>query len=193
MAKTYFLIGGARSGKSSYAEELSKKISKKVAYLATSQIIDEEWEKRVAVHRQRRPHFWRTYEFANADITAGEFSDIYDTIIRDKNEVVLLDCITLLIFRLMHRYDFNDMEILDNALEKKIEEDVVSFFDACIEKIKSANIDCVIVSNEVGLGIVPPYPLGRIFRDIIGIVNMKIADFSDEVFFFVAGICQKIK
>jgi adenosylcobinamide kinase/adenosylcobinamide-phosphate guanylyltransferase len=193
MAKTYFLIGGARSGKSSYAEGLSKRISSDVAYLATSQIIDEEWEKRVEIHRKRRPQSWKTYEFKNSDIAIEEFYDIFDRIIEDKNRVILLDCITLMIFRIMHKYVLKDMETIDNALEKKIEQDVISFFEKFLDRIKDSDIECVIVSNEVGLGIVPPYPLGRVFRDITGIINMKIADFSNEVFFFVAGICQKIK
>ncbi|MBC8390487.1 MAG: bifunctional adenosylcobinamide kinase/adenosylcobinamide-phosphate guanylyltransferase [Actinobacteria bacterium] len=193
MSKLFFLLGGVRSGKSEYSEKLVSSISEKVAYIATSEIIDDEMKKRIEVHRKRRPKSWETYEILGEDIKIYKLREIFNQIISKKIDVVLIDCITNLLSRIIYKYKLDEVEVIDNKLEKTIEEEVVLFFDSFLEIIKNSNLNVVIVSNEVGLGVVPPYSLGRIFRDLMGIINKKVAGCSDEVYFFVAGLRQRLK
>ena len=193
MSKLFFLLGGVRSGKSEYSEKLVSSISEKVAYIATSEIIDDEMKKRIEAHRKRRPKSWETYEILGEDIKIYKLREMFNQIISKKIDVVLIDCITNLLSRIIYKYKLDEVEVIDNKLEKTIEEEVVLFFDSFLEIIKNSNLNVVIVSNEVGLGIVPPYSLGRIFRDLMGIINKKVAACSDEVYFFVAGLRQRLK
>jgi len=193
LSKLFFLLGGVRSGKSEYSEKLVSSISEKVAYVATSEIIDDEMKKRIEVHRKRRPKSWETYEILGEDIKIYKLREIFNQIISKKIDVVLIDCITNLLSRIIYKYKLDEVEVIDNKLEKTIEEEVVLFFDSFLEIIKNSNLNVVIVSNEVGLGVVPPYSLGRIFRDLMGIINKKVAACSDEVYFFVAGLRQRLK
>jgi adenosylcobinamide kinase/adenosylcobinamide-phosphate guanylyltransferase len=193
LSKLFFLLGGVRSGKSEYSEKLVSSISEKVAYIATSEIIDDEMKKRIEVHRKRRPKSWETYEILGEDIKIYKLREIFNQIISKKIDVVLIDCITNLLSRIIYKYKLDEVEVIDNKLEKTIEEEVALFFDSFLEIIKNSNLNVVIVSNEVGLGVVPPYSLGRIFRDLMGIINKKVAACSDEVYFFVAGLRQRLK
>jgi len=193
LSKIFFLIGGARSGKSEYSEQLATSISGRVAYLATARIIDDEMKKRIDYHRKRRPESWKTFELEKDIIEIGEVRDIFSKIISENFEVVVIDCITNLLFRLIYRYNLDNIEIIDNTLEKEIERASGSFFEKFLEILKGCNLKIIIVSNEVGLGVVPPYPFGRIFRDLMGIVNKRIAAASDEVYFFMAGLMQRMK
>ena len=191
--KIYFLLGGARSGKSEYAEQFATSLSEKVAYLATATITDEEMEKRVQQHKKRRPLSWRTFEIESENIDLLLISGIVEKINASDCEVLLIDCITNLLFRLVYKYNIENLELIDNKLEKIIENEIASFFDNFLKLLKSARFDSIVVSNEVGLGIVPSYPFGRIFRDLMGVVNKKMAAAADEVYFFVAGLKQKLK
>ena len=193
MGYTYFLLGGARSGKSSYAEELAKKIDGKTAYIATAQIIDEEMQKRIDIHKSRRSSSWKTFEFVGDNPSIKDFEEIIKTISSENYEVVIIDCITILLFRLIHKYRLDEMEIIDSSLEKKIEDETGLFFTMFLEIVRSGNVKFILVSNEVGMGVVPSYPLGRAFRDLMGSVNKQIAAASDEVYFFIAGLKQKLK
>jgi adenosylcobinamide kinase / adenosylcobinamide-phosphate guanylyltransferase len=191
--KIYFLLGGARSGKSEYAEQYATSLSEKVAYLATATVTDEEMEKRVKQHKKRRPLSWHTFEIESENIDLPLMDDIVKKINKSGCEVLLLDCITNLLFRLAYKYNIENLELIDNKLEKIIENEVVSFFDNFLMLLKSASFNSIVVSNEVGLGIVPSYPFGRIFRDLMGVVNKKMAAAADEVYFFIAGLKQKLK
>jgi len=193
MGYIYFLLGGARSGKSSYAEELARNISDEVAYIATAEIIDEEMQKRINIHKSRRPVLWKTYEFISITPTVKDFEEIIKKILKENYKVVIIDCITILLFRLIHRYRLDEMEIIDSRLEKKIEEEIGIFFSAFIKFAVTTSLKFIIVSNELGMGVVPSYPLGRVFRDLMGTVNKQIAAVSDEAYFFIAGLKQKIK
>jgi adenosylcobinamide kinase/adenosylcobinamide-phosphate guanylyltransferase len=193
MGYTYFLLGGARSGKSSYAEELADSLGNEVAYIATAQVIDEEMQKRIDIHKSRRPVYWKTFEFGSNTPSIKDFEEIIKAISSENYKIVIIDCITILLFRLIHNYRIDEMEIIDSCLEKKIEDEVNIFFKMFLELTLSSNLKFVIVSNEVGMGVVPPYPLGRAFRDLMGAVNKQIAAASDEVYFFIAGLKQKIK
>ena len=193
MGYIYFLLGGARSGKSSFAEELAGKLSEKVAYIATAEVIDSEMQKRIDVHRSRRPASWKTLEFGSITPSIKDFEVIIKRILLDDYKVAIIDCITILLFRLIHKYRLDEMEIIDSILEKKIENEINIFFSEFIDLAVSSGLKLIIVSNELGMGVVPSYPLGRIFRDLMGTVNKQIAAASDEAYFFIAGLKQKIK
>jgi len=197
MGKIYFLLGGARSGKSEYSENLASSLSEKVAYLATAEIIDEEMKKRIELHRNRRPAGWQTFEFTESNIIIDDFNPVLQSVISAGMEVILIDCITNLLFRIVYKYRVEDLEIVDNDFERKIEKEVQEFFLQFLSQLSAArdkhNLNIIIVSNEVGLGLVPPYPFGRVFRDLLGLVNKKIAAESDEVYFFMAGLKMQIK
>jgi adenosylcobinamide kinase/adenosylcobinamide-phosphate guanylyltransferase len=196
MGKIYFLLGGARSGKSQYSEELAASISKDVGYLATAEIIDEEMEKRIEFHRQRRPGSWLTFEIDKDEFNIEKIEEIIDAAAQ-KLDVLLIDCITILLFRLIYKSELDDLEVMDNRLEREMEKKVEKFFDRVIAVLKNAsssyNLNIIIVSNEVGLGVVPPYPFGRVFRDMLGLINKKIAGISDEVYFFISGLNLRMK
>jgi adenosylcobinamide kinase/adenosylcobinamide-phosphate guanylyltransferase len=197
MGKIYFLLGGARSGKSEYSESLASSLSTKVAYLATAEIIDEEMKKRIELHKIRRPAGWQTFEFGKSSICIDDFNPVLESVISKQMDVILIDCITNLLFRIVYKHRVEDLEIIDNAFERKIEAEVLEFFDQFLSQLIKAgnehNLNIVIVSNEVGLGLVPPYPFGRVFRDLLGLANKKIASASDEVYFFVAGLKIQMK
>lgn len=193
MGYIYFLLGGARSGKSSYAEELANNLGNEAAYIATAQIIDEEMQKRIDIHRSRRPVGWKTFEFGSNTPSIKDFEEMIKTVSSENYKVVIIDCITILLFRLIHKYRLDEMEIIDNRLEKKIEDETNIFFTMFLKLALSSSLKFIIVSNEVGLGVVPSYPLGRAFRDLMGAVNKQIAAASDEAYFFIAGLKQKIK
>jgi adenosylcobinamide kinase / adenosylcobinamide-phosphate guanylyltransferase len=193
----YFILGGARSGKSSFSEELAMSLSERVGYLATGQIIDDEMNKRIDIHKKRRPQHWKTFEIEASEINISDIEKVIQKAVAGKINVLIIDCITNLLFRLIHKYSLDRLEILENSLENKIENEITDFFDKFISAERRAadtmGIDIIIVSNEAGMGLVPAYPLGRIFRDMLGTVNKKIAAVSDDVHFFVAGIGMKIK
>ena len=197
MSRIFLLLGGARSGKSSYAEKMAEKMSQNVAYIATSEIIDEEMEKRVLVHRKRRPSTWETYEIENRYPVLDDFEKIFSQILKNKHDVVIIDCVTILLFRIIHEFKIDESDIINSEIEKQIEKKVKAFFSGLLEMLRkissSKNIDFIVVSNEVGMGIVPAYPLGRIFRDIMGMINIMISENADEVYFFIAGNKIRIK
>jgi adenosylcobinamide kinase / adenosylcobinamide-phosphate guanylyltransferase len=193
MGYLYFLLGGARSGKSSYAEELANNFGNEVAYIATAQIIDEEMKKRIDIHKSRRPVYWKTFEFGGNTPSIQDFEEMLKTISSENYKIVIIDCITILLFRLIHKYRIDEMEIIDSSFEKKIEDETGLFFKTFLELALSSDLKFIIVSNEVGMGVVPPYPLGRAFRDLMGAVNKQIATAADEVYFFIAGLKQKLK
>ncbi len=175
MAKIIFVLGGARSGKSAFAMELAKGY-RRVTYLATARILDEEMAERVRRHKQIRPSSWQTIESPlEVDKKILE--------LESGTDLVLLDCLTLYITNLL--LDDNQKE----AKEAYIMEEMGKICRASA----NATFDVIMVSNEVGLGIIPDNPLGRQFTDIAGIVNQKVAQHASEVYFLVAGIAKRIK
>jgi adenosylcobinamide kinase / adenosylcobinamide-phosphate guanylyltransferase len=170
--KSYFITGGARSGKSAFAEKLASELAGKRAYLATAQALDPEMAARIEKHRKDRDSTWDTYEepLAVAELLK-KLSGRYD--------VVLLDCLTLWLSNVMAHTDG------DSVVSLRSDELVASICDF--------NGVCIIVSNEVGLGIVPDNALARRFRDLAGILNQRVAQEADEVYFTAAGIPMKIK
>ena len=173
------ILGGARSGKSSYAQSLAEERGKSVTFLATAQALDDEMTTRIQEHRRKRPPAWETLE-----IPLGISLHVEQI----KSEVVILDCITLLVSNLLMQFVKDDLvheASFTQALQKEVDELI-----ACIH---TGRQDWIIISNEVGLGLVPPYQMGRVYRDGLGWANQQLARTADKVIFMVAGIPTAIK
>ncbi len=173
-----FILGGARSGKSAYTLELVKRKIGKVLFVATATASDEDMQKRIGAHRDQRPAHWHTLE-APIRVSAA---------IREALPVdwIILDCVTLLASNLL-------LEMNDPVTSKDYETRLAEEISSLIGIISSRKSNWVIVSNEVGLGLVPPYPLGRVFRDGLGRANQRLAQAADTVLLMVAGIPTSIK
>lgn len=184
MGHITFITGGARSGKSRYAERLAKERGKQVSYIATSIPFDEGMKNRIKKHRQRRPKEWMTIE------RYQDFGEILGTKEYEKTDIFLVDCITVMINNLMFYsgldFDHCRVEQVDE-LEKEIFQEVEKLLLLAEQK------DMILVSNEVGMGLVPAYKMGNYYRDIVGRVNQWIASKADEVFFLVSGLPMKLK
>lgn len=173
------ILGGARSGKSSYAQSLAEETGKSVTFLATAQALDEEMSARIQRHRAERPGDWETLEIP---------FDIASHVQQIKSEVIILDCVTLLASNLLMKFvkdDLVDEALFKIAVQKEVEELIVS--------IHRQKQDWLIISNEVGLGLVPPYQMGRVYRDWLGWANQRLARDADKVILMVAGIPMVVK
>ncbi|RZM88854.1 MULTISPECIES: bifunctional adenosylcobinamide kinase/adenosylcobinamide-phosphate guanylyltransferase [unclassified Escherichia] len=177
------VTGGARSGKSRHAEALIGD-TPQVLYIATSQVFDDEMAARIEHHRQGRPAHWHTVE---------RWQNLDELINADINpqSAVLLECITTMVTNLLFEYGGDkDPEKWDyNAMEQAINGEIQSLIAAC----QCSTAKVVLVTNEVGMGIVPENRLARHFRDIAGRVNQQLAAAADEVWLVVSGIGVKIK
>lgn len=174
------ITGGARSGKSSFAESLYKD-DDKVVYIATSRVIDEEMEERIKLHRSSRPNSWRTYE--------GNYN-LEEAIGAEKN--YLLDCITILTSNIM--FDMSkSVEYIDYKLQAKIEDKVIFEIESLRKNIIDRGYNLIMVTNELGDSIVPQHHISRVFRDIQGRINQRIAALSDELYLVCCGVPVKIK
>jgi len=171
MGKITLILGGARSGKSTYAASLAKKY-RKVAFIATCRALDKEMAERIKLHRKARPKGWKTFE------ETGKIESLLPKI-GDGFDCIIIDCLTLLVSNL----------ILSGIKEKQILQKI----NAMLVNLRKKKAKAIIVSNEVGSGIVPRNKLGRNFRDIAGKVNQAVAKEADAVFFTIAGIPTKIK
>lgn len=172
MGKITFILGGVRSGKSQMAIKMAKKKNGKVAFIATCVPMDKEMKKRVSMHRKARPAHWQTFE---------EPEDIHSLLrkIDNKFDIIIIDCLTILVSNML----------LKNLKDKDIEEKINQTMFA----LKRNKAEAIIVSNEVGMGIVPDNKLAREFRDIAGKINQITAKKSDEVFFMISGLPLSIK
>ncbi|MCL5959776.1 MAG: bifunctional adenosylcobinamide kinase/adenosylcobinamide-phosphate guanylyltransferase [Chloroflexi bacterium] len=183
--KLILVLGGARSGKSAFAENLAKQIGDKVLYVATAAIGDEEMRRRVEQHRLRRPASWRTLE-AKVGVGKALASSASD------EEVILLDCLALLVSNVLLQHSTEDEESSQQAfaeIERAVEREV----DELVEAYRQSKATFIVVSNEVGLGLVPPYPLGRAYRDLLGVASQKVATHADEVYLLFAGVPVELK
>lgn len=181
-----FVIGGARSGKSSFAEMKAKEYAENVLYLATSVVTDQAMADRVKKHKEQRPKSWKTLEMYRDFKKLVDFSEFMDS------DAVMIDCITTLIGNLMFdsKLDFDSCSIEKvNELEEHITREVMCLIDVCNHNNKKL----IIVSNETGMGVVPSYYMGNYFRDISGRINNKISTMSDFMYFIFSGIPIKLK
>lgn len=181
MGSMITVTGGARSGKSALAEQLVAKAGENVLYIATARAFDDEMRDRIAHHQASRPSTWRTYEGCY-DIAAQ---------ISAHDGPVLLDCMTIFVTnRMMDRCEDWDNAPLDLAAE--LEQELHAEVDAWRAAVRDQGT-LVVVTNELGMGLVPAYRFGRIFRDVAGRLNQHLARVSDEVYFTVSGIPMKLK
>ena len=171
MNKITLIIGGARSGKSSYALRLAKKY-KKVAFIATCLGLDKEMRERIKLHKESRPKYWETFEEPKE--LAGLISKLNNGF-----DCILIDCLTLLVSNLI--------------LSQSTQEQIFKKIEELLLVLSKKKVKIILVSNEVGLGLVPVNKLGRDFRDVAGRVNQMVAKNAEEVFFIISGIALKIK
>ncbi len=172
MRELILISGGARSGKSSYAVELAKCRGTRVAFIATGAPCDEEMKKRIELHRASRPPQWKLIEEGkDIDALLPALSDGYDA--------VVIDCLGLLISNLL----------ADNLDDKEIERRIAGLADM----IRTLDLTTIVVSNEVGSGIVPMHALARRFRDLLGLASQMLARQADKVIVMQMGIPVMIK
>lgn len=194
MGKIILVTGGARSGKSSFAE--SKLLQKEgVCYIATGLVMkeDPEWQERVKLHQERRPQSWDTLE---------QYRDLASWIDQDNHSDYLLDCATMLttnrLFDLVNEWYpekgfLSDEQFLSKAEQARILEAIEAEWSQILSAMKGREATFWIVTNEVGLGIVPDTRLGRYFRDLQGRVNQLIAKEASEVYLIICGLAQQLK
>lgn len=182
MGKIILITGGARCGKSSFAEDYVKTHGQNIAYIATSQIYDDEMAYRVKLHQQRRPSSWQTFE---APFHAEKA--INDAFCH--HDIILFDCLTLYLSNYLCCKQTQSFSIEQLSTGAK------NMISALINTVhaQNANKTCVFVTNEVGSGIVPENALARKYRDLAGLCNQQIAKAANEVYFVVSGIPVKIK
>lgn len=173
------VLGGARSGKSEFAEDIYKDIDD-VTYIATAKAIDKEFEERIALHKARRNTKWTTIE-AYKDFASIEM----------KTKYYFLDDVTNMLTNILFDHlgarDIDDEDV--SLVEKLVIDEVATLFT----RVKEMDADIVIVSSELGAGLVPEAKLSRLFRDMHGKVNQYIAKDADEVYYVIASIGVKIK
>ncbi len=208
------ILGGARSGKSSYAEKIARETGRPALYIATATAFDDEMRERIANHRAARPSNWQTLEvqqgvgqavlnFLSSPLPVGEGLGVRDIPLPpgapfgdDKGPgdaprsgvraTILLDCVTLLVSNVL-------LSQPENAPFETVMEHIRGEIESLIAAQTQIGGQWLVVSNEVGLGIVPAYPLGRIYRDALGWANQRLAREAARVLFMVAGIPLVVK
>lgn len=172
MGRIILVLGGARSGKSAYAVRLAAAMDRRTAYVATLEFHDAEMDDRIKLHRAQRPPGWRTIE-------EGRNVDTVLDSLHSSHDVVIIDCLTNLVSNLLLQ------GLSREAIEKRIE----NLFAVA----RRVPFTTIVVTNEVGCGLVPETPLGRSFRDVAGVANQMAAREADEVFLVTAGIPLRLK
>lgn len=186
MAKIILISGAARSGKSSFAEELALKMDSPVAYLATAQALDEEMTARIAHHRKRRSGTdFHTFEEPLLPL---------DLLLKQHHRyhTWLLDCLTLYIANfLLAQVDQTNIttQLISTDIEDALNEQIKQLIDT----LAGLDINFLVVTNEVGWGLVPPDPVSRAYRDLVGRVNQQFAAVANEVYLLTMGIPLKLK
>ena len=194
MAKIVLVTGGARSGKSAFAEEqLADR--KRVCYIATGlpRGEDPEWQERIRLHQERRPASWTTQE---------QYAGLADWLREQSHPVYLLDCATLLtsnrLFDLIAQHFPDKLELTEEHFLSRQEQSFLlqlleEEWQELLSTIRQTNAECWIVTDEVGLGIVPETRLGRFFRDVQGKINQLIAKEASEAYLVICGLAQQLK
>lgn len=177
------VLGGARSGKSSYAEALAGAQGGGVLYVATAEAWDDEMRRRIEAHKAQRPAHWRTVEaprHPGVSIAAAPAAG------GPQPTAVLVDCLTLLANNIL-------ITLPEDASEAEATAALLAEVNELLAAYQASDAHWIIVSNEVGLGIVPAYPLGRLYRDALGRANQHVAARADTVVFMIAGIPMQVK
>ena len=181
LKKSVLILGGARSGKSQHAQELASQLGETVLFVATGQALDEEMAQRIAEHQENRPSSWRTVE-----VPLGVGAAIRRRFREER--VVVLDCITLLVSNIISQCSSGDR--VDAGLAKS---ELTREVDELVACIRNLTATFILVSNEVGLGLVPANRVGRLYRDLLGGANQEIARHADEVLMMIAGLPVVVK
>ena len=194
MAKIVLVTGGARSGKSAFAEERLAD-QERVCYIATGlpRGEDPEWQERIRLHQERRPASWTTQE---------QYAGLADWLREQSHPVYLLDCATLLtsnrLFDLIAQHYPDKLELTEeNFLSRQEQSFLLQLLEEewqeLLSTIRQIDSECWIVTDEVGLGIVPETRLGRFFRDVQGKINQLIAKEASEAYLVICGLAQQLK
>lgn len=199
------VTGGSRSGKSEYAENLTMHYPAAVcqeklqnllhpedaryAYFATAKITDDEMAERVRRHQERRSAAWQTYEgYTHLEEVLHEIQGKYEGILLDSVSTM----ITNLLFDFIGDVDWDTFDFADVDY-KRAEQVILKQFEILADAAEVTGAPLVIVTDEIGLGVIPETPLGRAFRDMMGLVNQALAKRAESVYFVVSGIPVKIK
>ena len=174
-----FLLGGARSGKSHYAEGWARQHGGAVLFVATAEAHDADMRQRIADHQTARPTAWHTLEAPRdcaSHIAACNF----------QHETLILDCITLMTSQVL-------LGLPKDATQQEANAAMLKEVERLLEVYARSDATWLVVSNEVGMGVVPPTRLGNLFRDMLGRANQRIAAQADELLLLVAGIPWRLK
>lgn len=182
LSKIILVTGGSRSGKSSFGEKLLNN-NDNVLYIATSIITDDEMKERVAIHKKRRNKKWKTFE---------GYKDLHNIIKESECDHIMLECITTMITNLIFD-QYTDFDNLSREEIDSLEESITIELKKIISTVREFNKEIVIITNEVGFGLVSQYKLGRIFTDISGRLNQLLGQLSDEAYLVVSGLPLKLK
>lgn len=174
-----FVTGGARSGKSGLAEKMAGERGGAVTYIATARAGDDEMAERIASHRLRRPVGWETVE------APDDLPGVVEDALSSFEGTVLVDCLTVYISNVLLSQGIASGERMKRAVDLEM--------DRMVEVCSAGNGRVIVVSNEVGMGIVPDNSLARTFRDVAGRANQKLAAAAEEVYLCVSGIPMKVK
>ena len=183
-ARLILVLGGARSGKSTFAERLAARSCRSVAYIATAIASDADMHDRIARHRAARPTDWITIEEPLHLPTAVQQA-------AERADVILLDCATIW----LSNWLFMGETLDDEAISALHYDSALAEIAALTRTLTTldAGKTLIVVSNEVGMGIVPAYALGRVYRDVLGLVNQRLAGAAERVYWMVAGLGVDIK
>jgi adenosylcobinamide kinase/adenosylcobinamide-phosphate guanylyltransferase len=181
-ASLTLVLGGARSGKSAFAQQLASDLHVPVLFVATGVATDEEMAARIEVHRASRPPEWRCVE---APTQVGEALRCAAADVR----VVLVDCLSFLVSNCLVGAGASVSPAGEPVVWQRIEGEVAAMLQAS----RSRGVQLIVVSDEVGMGIVPEYPLGRTYRDLLGRANQRLAREAGAVYLMVAGLPVTVK
>jgi adenosylcobinamide kinase/adenosylcobinamide-phosphate guanylyltransferase len=176
--KITLITGGARSGKSRLAQEMAGKAGGPVLFVATAEAGDEEMKRRIEAHRKNRPAGWTTLE-VTTDVGRAITAKL------GQAQTVIIDCVTLLVNNVFQRYAGADAATMEKAVDAEI--------NGLIKCLETPRARFIIVTNEVGLGIVPADETSRLYRDLLGKTNRMLAERADQVILMVAGLPMSLK
>ena len=186
MGKCILITGGARSGKSTFSENMAKSFGDNVLYIATAVPFDCEMKDRIKKHREKRSKDW---------ITVEAFTAIDEIIIKDGNkyDCIILDCITIMLTNQILEFFNYNMDSLSIEDYNKAEKILIGRINDILKAISLSETTVILVTNEVGWGIVPENLISRAFRDIYGRINQILGKKADELYLIVCGMPMKIK
>ena len=182
------VMGGARSGKSTWADQHANKSGRQGLYVATATAGDDEMAERIAAHQAQRPASWRTVEEPEHLLQAIQAN-------ASPGDAVLVDCLTLWVSNILLKAigPERDVDTMPPTAWAAIEASVVNEAQALLADARDRDLTLILVSNEVGMGVVPATPIGRHYRDILGRVNQVVGSASDSLILMVAGLAVDLR